>query len=260
MPLNPSLEVELFDVWGIDFMGPFPSSGGNKYILVAVDYVSKWVEAIASPTDDSKVVIKFLKKLFSRFGTPRAIISDQGTHFANKYLEATLLKYGVKHKMALTYHPQANGLAEVTNRQIKAVLEKTVSSSRKNWSYLLDDTLWALRTALKTPLGTSPFQLVYGKACHLPVELEYKSEWAIRRINLDSSLAGRKRLLKLNELEEFRLNAYESSRLYNEKTKRYHDQRIVVNILSLANWFSYFNLSLSCFLGNLSRNGRVLIE
>lgn len=84
MPLNNILEVEIFDVWGMDFMGPFPPSNGNSYILVAVDYVSKWVEAVALPSNDSKVVIKFVKKhLFTRFGTPRAIISDGGSHFVN---------------------------------------------------------------------------------------------------------------------------------------------------------------------------------
>nr|GFC23565.1 reverse transcriptase domain-containing protein [Tanacetum cinerariifolium] len=75
---------EIFDVWGIDFMGPFPSSKGNKYILVAVDYLSKWVEAKALPTNDARVAVKFLKSLFSRFGTPKAIISDRGTHFCNE--------------------------------------------------------------------------------------------------------------------------------------------------------------------------------
>jgi hypothetical protein len=129
MPLNNMLEVELFDVWGIDFMGPFVSSMNNKYILVAVDYVSKWVEAIASPKNDANVVLKFLKKqIFTRFGTLRAIISDEGTHFCNKQFEALLKKYGVKHKVALAYHPQTNGQAEISNREIKRILKKNCMS------------------------------------------------------------------------------------------------------------------------------------
>ncbi len=106
MPLTNILEIELFDVWGIDFLGPFPSSYGNKYILVAVDYVSKWVEAEAYPTNDAKVVMRFLHKhVFTRFGTPRAIISDEGSHFVNKWLKWLLDKYDVKHKIATAYHP-----------------------------------------------------------------------------------------------------------------------------------------------------------
>ena len=103
-PLKGILEVELFDVWGIDFMGPLPSSYSNKYILLAVDYVSKWVEAIVTQTNDAKVVLKFLKNnIFTRFGTPRALTSDKGSHFCNKWVEKLLLKYGVRHRIALAY-------------------------------------------------------------------------------------------------------------------------------------------------------------
>ncbi|RVW67121.1 Retrovirus-related Pol polyprotein from transposon 297 [Vitis vinifera] len=110
MPMNPILIVEIFDVWGIDFMGPFPMSFGNSYILVGVDYVSKWVEAIPCKQNDHRVVLKFLKEnIFSRFGVPKAIISDGGAHFCNKPFEALLSKYGVKHKVATPYHPQTSG-------------------------------------------------------------------------------------------------------------------------------------------------------
>ena len=108
--LKGILEVELFDVWRIDFMGPFLSSYNNKYILLVVDYVSKWVEAIPTYTNDAKVVINFLcKNIFSRFGTPRALVSDEGSHFDNKLVEKLLLKYGVCHKNVLAYHSQTNG-------------------------------------------------------------------------------------------------------------------------------------------------------
>ena len=144
MPLNNILEVEIFDVWGVDFMGPFPSSFGHQYILVAVDYVSKWVEAIASPTNDAQVVINLFKKIiFPRFGVPRVVISDGGSHFISKHFEKLLQRFGVRHKVATPYHPQTSGQVEVSNRQIKAILEKTVSISRKDWSTKLDDALWA---------------------------------------------------------------------------------------------------------------------
>ncbi|XP_021713696.1 uncharacterized protein LOC110681585 [Chenopodium quinoa] len=211
MPQQNVLEVDPFDVWGVDFMGPFVSSCGNLYILVAVDYVTKWIEAIPSPANDHKVVLKLLKKIiFPRFGVPRVLISDGGSHFAKKQFEALLKRYGAHHKVRLPYHPQTQGQVEVSNREIKNLLERIVNKSRKDWSLKLDDTLWDLRTAYKTPIGTTPYRLVYGKPCHLPVELEYKAWWAIKELDMDLSLAGEKRLLKLNELEELRDDAYES--------------------------------------------------
>ena len=142
MPLTPILIIEIFDCWGLDFMGSFPPSCGYLYILLAIDYVSKWVEAIPTRTNDHKVVLKFLKEhIFSRFGMPRAIISDGGLHFCNRPFENLLKKYGVTHKVSTAYHPQTNGQAELANREIKHILEKTVTPNRKDWSLRLTDAL-----------------------------------------------------------------------------------------------------------------------
>ncbi|GJU05075.1 reverse transcriptase domain-containing protein, partial [Tanacetum coccineum] len=178
MPLNNIQVCEIFDIWGIDFMGPFPKSYKFEYILVAVDYVSKWAEAQALPTNDARVVITFLKKLFCHFGMPKALISDRGTHFCNKIMEKTMKRYGVNHRFSTSYHPQTSGQVENTNRALKRILEKTVKDNPAIWSRKLDDALWAFRTAYKTPtvpvLASTSFSAKLQK--YLSKEVKLKDE------------------------------------------------------------------------------------
>ncbi|GJU89495.1 reverse transcriptase domain-containing protein [Tanacetum coccineum] len=172
------------------FMGPFPSSRGNKYILVAVDYLSKWVEAKALPTNNARVVCKFLKSLFARFGAPHAIISDLGTYFCNDQFAKVMLKYRVTHRLSTAYHPQTSGQVEVSNQGLKRILERTIGKNRASWSDKLDDALWAFCTAYKTHIGYTPYKIVYGKACHLPIELEHKAYWALKHVKFDLETFG----------------------------------------------------------------------
>ncbi|RDX63160.1 pol, partial [Mucuna pruriens] len=194
MPQQPIPFCEVFDVWGIDFMWPFPVSNGHSCILLAVDYVSRWVEAIATKTNDTKVVVDFLKSnIFYRFGMPKALISDQGSHFCNRDMSSLLHKYGVVYRIATAYHPQTNDQADVFNKEIKKTLQNMTNPSWKDWSQLLEDALWAHRTTYRTPLGMSPYQIVFDKACHLSVEIEHKAYWAVKQCNLSYDQASKLR-------------------------------------------------------------------
>ncbi|GKC01461.1 reverse transcriptase domain-containing protein, partial [Tanacetum coccineum] len=193
---------------GIDFMGPFPSSRANKYILVAVDYLSKYVKAKVLPTNDARFV---------------------------------MLKYGVTHRLSTTYHPQMSGQVEVSNHGLKSILERTVGENRALWSDKLDDALWALCTAFKTPIECTPYKLVYRKGCHLPIEVEHKAYWALKHCNFDLKTADDHRKVQMNELNELWDQAYENSLIYKEKMKKIHDSKIKDRVFNVGDRVLLFN-------------------
>nr|GEX98629.1 reverse transcriptase domain-containing protein [Tanacetum cinerariifolium] len=190
----------------------------DEMLQNTVDYLSKWVEAKALPTNDARVVVKFLKSLFSRFNTPRAIISDRGTHLCNDQFTRVMIKYGVTHRLATAYHPQRS-----------------------------DDALWAFRTAYKTLIGCTYYKLVYGKSCHLPIELEHRAYWALTHVNFDLKTAGDHRKLQLTELSELRDQALKNSVIYKERKKKLHDSKIKNRIFNVGDQVLLFNSHLNIF-------------
>nr|GEZ63338.1 reverse transcriptase domain-containing protein [Tanacetum cinerariifolium] len=177
-----------------------------------------------------------------------------GHHGANltaKKIFDVMLKYGVTHRLSTAYHPQTSGQVEVSNRGLKRILERTIGENYASWSDKLDDALWAFRTAYKTPIGCTPYKLVYGKACHLPIELEHKAYWALKQAKFNLAVAGDHQKVQLNKLNELRDYAYENSLIYKEKTKRTHDSKIKNRVFNVGDRVLLFNSRLKIFSGKL---------
>jgi hypothetical protein len=160
-------------------------------------------------------------------------------------------RYEITHKVATPYHPQTSGQVEISNKEIKRILEKTVNPTRKDWSLQLNDALWAYQIAFKTPIGMPPYQLVYGKVCHLPIELEHRAYWAIKQLNFNITKAGDQRKLHMDELEELRNDAYNCAKQYKEKMKKTRDQKILRRSFEVGQKVLLYNSRLHLFPGKL---------
>eukprot|EP00253_Pinus_taeda_P019077 PITA_19077 len=236
-------EDELFDILEARHDGPCGGHFVEKrtthkrtYILVATDYVTKWVKAESLPRATKDYVIQFLFHLFVRYGLPRELITDGGPQFVGKKLAATLNNYHVQHKITTPYHPQANGQVESSDKVIESILTKTIASHRWDWADRLSEALWAYRTTWRSTTGYSPYQLVFGKQPIFPIEFEIQTLRTAQEVGLDLSEAQINRLQQINELDEIRLSALQNTTLIRYQRAKWHDALIKNKVFHEGDW------------------------
>lgn len=255
MPLNPVLPLEPFQKWGLDFVGPFKPKAkqtGNKYILVATDYCTKWVEAVALKDNTAASVAKFLyRNIMTRFGCPVELVSDQGGHFLNEVIRELTQKHMILHKKSSTYHPQANGQAESSNKVLIRILKKIVSENRSDWDTKLDSALWSFRTAYKVTTGMTPFRLVYGLEAVVPMEFVVPSlRIAIQnRMSPEASVKHRQRYLL--QLEEDRVMSAYVAEIVQKRRQAWVNMNVKFKVFKEGDWVMLYNSRLGPHPGKL---------
>ncbi|MCO5582245.1 hypothetical protein L7F22_036137 [Adiantum nelumboides] len=285
MPLRPMMGARTFAKWGIDFIGPCPLAYKShaQYIIVATDYLTKWVEAKATIKNDAKTKAQFLyENIFTRYGLPIEIVSDRGTHFINEVIEQLLDEFMVIHRKSTPYHPQANGQAESTNKILVTILTEIVSESRADWDQKLHSALWAYRVAYKTSIGTTPFNMVYGIQAILPLEfliptlrIAQKLEWTRHelskqidvlekldetRLKAVASIYAQKQIDVLEKLDETRLKAVASIYAQKRNMKSFFDQHVINKELATGDYVLMYTLKQHSRKMQKRRNGPYVIQ
>ena len=227
-PLNVISSPWPFAMWGMDVIGPIEpkASNGHRFILVAIDYFTKWVEASSYANVTRNVVIKFVKNnLICRYGLPNKLITDNGTNLNNKGMKELCDKFKIEHHNSSPYRPKMNGAVEAANKNIKKIIQKMVLTYR-DWHDMLPYALHAYRTSVRTSTGATPFSLVYGMEAVLPIEVEIPSLRVLREADLEESEWVQTRLDQLNLIEEKRLAAICHGQLYQKRMKRAFDKKV----------------------------------
>ncbi|KAJ3685541.1 hypothetical protein LUZ61_014705 [Rhynchospora tenuis] len=224
-----------FDVWGIDLLGPFPQGQGNvKFLVVAVEYFTKWIEAKPLATISSQKVVDFVRhQIVYRYGLPHTIISDNGTQFSGTPFQDFCKGLGIRSFTSSVCHPQSNGLAEVSNRTILEGLKKKIEGSKNTWPEYLDEILWAYRTTPRTATGRSPFAMVYGMEAVTPMEIVHPS---LRTISYEWSSNGIRREQELTMIHELREEAKVKAEDYQRKMRKNFDKRVAPKHFQPGDW------------------------
>ncbi|KAL0559086.1 hypothetical protein IC582_003676 [Cucumis melo] len=217
-----------FSMWGLDVIGPIKpkTSNGHRFILVAIDYFTKWVEAASYKSVTKQAIVKFIRKdIICRYGLPERIITDNGKNLNNKLMEELCNQFKVKHSNSTPYRSKMNGAVEAANKNIKRILEK-MSVTYRDWHEMLPFALHGYRISVRTSTGSTPFSLVYGFEAVLPVEVEVPSLRVIQELELDEAKWAQVRYEQLNFIEERRLTALCRGQLYQKKIARAYNKKV----------------------------------
>ena len=227
-PLNVMSAPWPFSMWGIDVIGAIEpkASNGHRFILVAIDYFTKWVEAASYTNVTRNVVVRFIKKeIICRYGLPRKIITDNGTNLNNKMMGEMCEEFKIQHHNSTPYRPKMNGAVEAANKNIKKIIQK-MTVSYKDWHEMLPFALHGYRTSVRTSTGATPFSLVYGMEAVLPFEVEVPSLRILAESGLKESEWAQTRYDQLNLIEGKRLTAMSHGRLYQQRMKSAFDKKV----------------------------------
>jgi hypothetical protein len=228
-PLNPIIPLAPFAKWGIDFIGPIApvSAGRNRYIILATDYATKWVEARATKRNTAEVAATFLfTEILMRFGHPLELVSDRGLHFLNDVIQSITNRYLIKHRKTTPYNPRANGLTERANGIIEKSLNKMISEHKTDWDLKLPSGVHAYNTSEKTKTGRTPFFMVFGQEAVHGIELEMETYRVMSIRNAVQTTHPEIRLLAIEDLEEARRVALDQTKEIQARRKTDHDKRL----------------------------------
>jgi hypothetical protein len=254
MPLCAQVMIEPFEKWALDFVGPIsPMSHRKNYILVCTDYVTKWVEEKSLFRATKKFVVEFIYEyIFTRFGVPREIVTDQGTQFTSKLMKELTDKYGIKHCKYFPYHPQENGQVESTNKVLESILTKTIQLHHRDWTDRLLEGLWAYQTTWRNTTRHTPFELVYRKQVLLPIEFQVRTFRIVTELGLNPDEAQKQQALKLNELDEIRQDVIQRTILVQNHRSKWHGKFIKKNHFQPGDWAMLFDSRFKTFKEKLT--------